>query len=102
MKVKLLRKIRKRFEINYYPNGYEFGKYTCNIACVAIVDKYFGTLESPIVNYYYVEMTVTKEQAYEKCYDLLLRHLLSKYERFGTRRKKKLTKTVEKLWYPIK
>jgi hypothetical protein len=102
VKTKLLRKVRKKFEINYYPNGYDFGDYETNNECVAVINKsvWFG---SPIVDHpFFISNDTSKDEAYKKCYELLVEFIMWYYASKGTRRNKKLEKTTEKFWYSTK
>ena len=104
MKTKLLRKIRKRFEINYYPNGYDFGSgYETNAQCVVLIDKSFWNFRSsPIIYREFIGGNVTKEEAFEYCLYYLQDIIIEKYDSYGTRRNKESKKTTEKLWHVIK
>lgn len=97
MKTKLLKKVRKRFEINYYPHGYNFGDvFTTNHSCMAVIDKSPWTYNP--VKYQRNEWE-SKENAYLECYERLLKIILTLYGSYGTRRNKKPKKITEKLWY---
>jgi len=101
MKTKLLRKVRKRFEINYYPNGYSFGgdRWETSMPCVVLIDNYtFFT--SPIRHV--ASVNISKQNGYWECYNALKEIILNTYWEKGTRRNKKLEKIEEKLWYGTK
>ena len=88
MKVKLLKKIRKRYSIIYYPNGV----YLDN-------DFYDGpiTLLYDTQNYYRTKISnAHKEQAYRELYGMLLRWIEKDYSKYR-KRKKKITSEI--LWY---
>lgn len=103
MKTKLLRKVRKRFEINYYPNGYYFtDNDKLNSECVVLIDN--SCIISSRVIYKswdssWSNRKFTKEVGYKECYEKLKSQILHSYEKYGTRRNKKLEKIEEKLWY---
>lgn len=102
MKTKLLRKVRKRFQINYYPNGYDFGSgYETNVPCVALIDTKFWTWQScPIIHRELLsEEGSIKELAFKNCLHYLEQVIVNTYDKYGTRRNKKPRKTEEKLWY---
>lgn len=103
MKVKLLRKIRKRFEINYYPNGYEFAIISTTAPCVVLIEKsFFYNNGSKIREIGYVNDMNSKEHMFKNCLITLMWLIPLKYAGYGIRRNKKLKKTEEKLWYNIK
>jgi len=104
MKTKLLRKIRKRYEINYYPNGYDFGSgYDTNTECVALIDTGFWTFKaSPIIHRVFLVGGTSKEYGFKECLNQLNNIIINKYDYYGTRRNKKLEKKEEKLWHVIK
>jgi hypothetical protein len=88
MKVKLLRKIRKRYSITHYPNGY-------------YQDKDF--FEGPITilrdsedSWRYLALYHTKSEAYDILYKTLLHWIEKDYDKL---RSKKTKITSEVLWY---
>lgn len=88
MKVKLLKKIRKRYSIIYYPNGVYF------------YDDFF---EGPITVLYDSESeyrttlsTLEKPKAYQKLYSTLLKWIEKDYGPFKNKKKKIISET---LWY---
>nr|DAI89665.1 MAG TPA: hypothetical protein [Caudoviricetes sp.] len=101
MKTKLLKKIRKRYEINYYPNGYDFGSgYETSTACVALIDTRFWTFEpNPVIEIYFVDKEFNKDWAFNCCLNSLSRLIVNKYDKYGTRRNKKSKQITEKLWH---
>lgn len=102
MKTKLLRKVRKRFEINYYPNGYDFGgEIYSDHECMIVIDKAFCIWSATPIRYKRNEWE-SKEEAYDECYKQLLSLIRNIYYDKGTRRNKKLKKAEEKLWHVIK
>lgn len=104
MKTKLLRKVRKRFEINYYPNGFEFtvGK-SASEACVVLIEKSFWYNDGvKIREIGYINDMNSKKFMFKNCLVTLMWLISLKYSACGTRRNKKLKKTEEKLWHVIK
>jgi len=88
MKVKLLKKIRKRYSIVYYPNGVYF------------YDEFF---EGPLTVLYDSEneyrtktSSVAKQEGYKQLYTLLLKWIEKDY---GPSKSKKAKITSETLWY---
>ena len=88
MKVKLLKKIRKRYSIVYYPNG------------VYLYDDFF---EGPITVLYDSEneyrtkiSSLDKQKAYKELYTMLLKWIEKDYGPFKSKKKKI---TSETLWY---
>ena len=104
MKTKLLRKIRKRFEINYYPNGYEFTiQNSTNKACVVLIEKsvwHNGGVKIREIGY--IDEFNSKEHVFKCCLITLMWLIPFRYAEYRTRRNKKLKKTEEKLWHVIK
>jgi len=99
MKTKLLKKVRERFEINYYSNGYDLGGgYESDHECMIILDKKFWTYR-PIKYKLFLFEGDSKIDAYNKCHKELLSLILNIYDKHGIRRNKKPVKTEEKLWY---
>lgn len=88
MKVKLLKKVRKRYSITHYPNG------------VYISDHFFKgpvTIVRDNNNDYRLEISVLeKPVAYYKLYDIILDWIQQDYGRF---RSKTHRITSEQLWY---
>lgn len=88
MKVKLLKKIRKRYSITHYPNGVFLAG-----------DFYKGPitiLEDSESSYSWESSILEKEVAYKKLYKILLSWIQKDYGTFKSRRHKI---TSEKLWY---
>ena len=99
MKTKLLRKIRKRFEINYYANGYEFAKISTKDPCVVLIEKSFWYNNgAKIREIGYVNEMNSKEFMFLNCLVTLMWLIPLKYSGYGIRRNKKLKKTQELLW----
>jgi hypothetical protein len=88
MKVKLLKKIRKRYSITHYPNGvYLYGDF-CKGPLTILTDS-----ES---QYRWESLEIGKEEAYKKLYKLLLEWIQKDY---GTFKSKRRVITSEQLWY---
>lgn len=88
MKVKLLRKIRKRYDITHYPNGlYLFGSFEQGPITILNDNQ-----DSWRITY----SNKDKKQAYDYLYKTLLIWIETDYGKF--RSKKSKIKT-EKLWY---
>jgi hypothetical protein len=88
MKVKLLKKIRKRYSITHYPNG------------VFLWDEFY---EGPITilrdrnsNYRWEVSRFEKQPAYNKLYEKLLEWIQQDY---GTFKSKRVEIVSEELWY---
>jgi len=91
MKVKLLKKIRKRYSINHYPNGiYIYGKF--EKGPVTILKDNEDSWRTSWSNN-------PKEIAYDTFYNILLKWIQKDY---GTFRKNKKVIIEEKLWYKNK
>jgi len=88
MKVKLLKKIRKRYSITHYPNG------------VTIYGYFFEgpqtILEDCENSYRWERSILEKNNAYEKLYKILLSWI---EEDYGPSKRKTQLQTSEQLWY---
>lgn len=88
MKVKLLKKIRKRYSIVYYPNG------------VYLYDDFFKgplTVLYDNENDYRAKISSSdKQKAYKELYTMLLKWIEKDYGPFKSKKKKI---TSETLWY---
>lgn len=88
MKVKLLKKIRKRYSIVYYPNG------------VYLYDDFFKgplTVLYDNENEYRTKISsLDKQKAYKELYTMLLKWIEKDYGPFKSKKKKI---TSETLWY---
>lgn len=92
MKTKLLRKIRKRYSITYYPNGrYLYGEFD-STPSVVLYDKYEDKYK---IEFY----PTTKKIAYDKLYSILCNWIAEDYAFAGKRRVKQGEVTTEKLWW---
>lgn len=92
MKVRLLKRVRKEYEIIYYPNG--FGYYSDSKIMVLFQNN-------DVKSYRDVNDKQTKKMAYDSLWSALKESILKKYKKYGTRRLKK-NGEVEKLWYKFK
>lgn len=88
MKVKLLKKIRKRYSITHYPNG------------VYITDRFFDgpitLIEDKYSSFRYDISCLEKQAAYDKLYKKLLDWIQQDYGMFKSTRR---NITSEVLWY---
>jgi len=82
MKTKLLRKVRKRYSIEYFPV-----RNCVEIVCHTEIDDFY-------LHKVDISKDVSKEEAYKKCHERLLLIILESYKEYGTRRNKSI-----KLWY---
>jgi len=88
MKVKLLKKIRKRYSIIHYPNGvYLYGDF---------VKGPVTLLEDRNDSWRWKMSDKVKQQAYKQLYDILLRWIEQDY---GPFKSSKTKITSEQLWY---
>lgn len=88
MKVKLLKKIRKRYSITHYPNGCSlFGEFE---------EGPITFLEDSQNEWRFKYTRQSKEEAYIYLYEILLEWIEKDY---GTFRNKRRTITTETLWY---
>lgn len=88
MKVKLLKKVRKRYSITHYPNGvYLYGDFWEG-PLTMLVDS-----EN---NYSWESSMLEKEVAYKKLYKILVSWIQRDYGIFKSKRHKI---TSEQLWY---
>lgn len=91
MKVKLLKQVRKRFAIVYFPNG--FGHYS---------DKQIMVLfeNDDVMQHINVNDVNTKSKAYDTLYSYLKDLILKRYKKYGVRRLNK-NGQIEKLWHKL-
>lgn len=95
MKTKLLRKVRKRYSIVYYPNGFKTHMDTIYSECVVLNDSKCSFNARMTV----FQMTrFTKEEAFSILRIKLIKWIRNDYDHLGIR-KNKLRKIKEKLWY---
>ena len=88
MKVRLLKKIRKRYSITHYPNGvYIYGDFFKGPQTI---------LKDSKDSYRWERSTLEKEDAYEKLYKILLSWI---EEDYGPSKRKTELQTSEQLWY---
>lgn len=93
MKTKLLKKVRKRFSIQYYPYGGVFYGTVCDEPCMGLVENdgsvhHLIRLTTQIIN---------RSDAYTVLYEKLVSIIRANYRRYGTRRNSKMISV--KLWY---
>lgn len=92
MKVKLLKKIRKRFRILHYPNGIPFGSEGNWMILIDIEDKYgFNTVQKKISDVRY------ERETYTELMGILIKRVIDYYRKFGTRRLAKKNEII--LWH---
>ena len=92
MKVKLLKKVRKRFEIRYFPKGFiRLGIYFKGESI-----KLYDNENSFMDTRFLIEGSYTKEMALDKCMKTLLRHLRKDYSKYSRKHKQV---TSNKIWY---
>lgn len=91
MKVSLLKKVRKKYAIIYYPNG--FGHYSDKKIMILFEDD-------DVLQHININDVLTKELAYTELFNKLKETILKKYRKYGTRRLDKNGK-VEKLWHKL-
>ena len=89
MKVKLLKKIRKRYSITHYPEG------------LYIDDQFF---KGPVTmledaGYYNAYEFSEKQVAFDTLYELMLRRIQKEFGTFRSNRRKKQQPISEVLWY---
>lgn len=92
MKTKLLKKVRKRFEILYYPKGIEV--YEIGNSKVFYLDEKFQVVDKKDTFYtrYYNTKNEALDEIIEKCRCL--------YSKYSTRHKKQQLKNKPvKVWY---
>lgn len=88
MKVKLLKKIRKRYFITHYPNGvYLYGDF---------IEGPVTMLQDREDRWRYKISYKVKQQAYKQLYDVLIKWIERDYGSFKSNRVKI---TSEQLWY---
>lgn len=88
MKVKLLKKIRKRYSIVYYPNGFYLYEDFFKGPITVLYDN---------TNEYRTKVSSSvKWKAYEELYSMLLKWIEKDYGPFKSKKKKI---TSETLWY---
>lgn len=108
MKATLLKKIRKRFVIHYYPDGYvsKHQEITKGVFYQAIDKKYEDSLfqKRKLVLVIPGEQNISKdiykshEDALNACKDWILDEVRSEYYRYSIKHKKALAKK-QKVWY---
>lgn len=94
MKTKLLRKVRKRYSIEYFPYG--------------TIDSNGNPIKGPLImlsdkkawlRYLYLKVDRSSyDTAYAQLQDTLMDWILYDYKSYGTRRNKKSQNSI-KLWY---
>lgn len=91
MKTKLLKKVRRRFEIILYPKGFVMSGtlYYSNTGCVRLVDKTGKALD-----WSYQLCSYTIEEATNLCKDRILDYIRGEYPK-----KSKKNLPAIKLWY---
>lgn len=94
MKTKLLRKVRKRYSIEYFPLGLEMFQEFVEGPVMILYD--YGLGRGPITCDLRKK---NKEEAYNYLYGFLTEWIAYDYKEFGTRRNKKLKESKIKLWY---
>jgi hypothetical protein len=98
MKTKLLKIVRNRYSINYYPKGrYIFTKFV-NKPIMFLTDKQ----DSWKALYLDIDDTLSKDQAYPLLLTSLLEIIRREYKHCGTRRNKIRRKGTDngiKLWW---
>ena len=88
MKVKLLKKIRKRYSIIYYPNGVYIDNDFYKGPLTVLYDKQ---------NEYRTKISSShKQQAYKELYSLLIKWIDKDYSKYRKRKKNIIEET---LWY---
>ena len=94
MKVKLLKNVRKAYEISYYPNGY----YEANG-----IRSYSPRLQLSHNQYALTHCLIGDIEKLEilkaKMKDVLLSDILIRYKKYGVRRNKQDEVVIEKLWH---
>ena len=98
MKTKLLKKVRKRFSIEYFPNGrYIYGEFE-KTPMVCLIDRE----DSDNFRYFYVLSRCPKEDAYSFAMKIMKELIIKEYSKYGTRRNKirrQATDNGQKLWW---
>ena len=90
MKTKLLRKIRKRYDITHYPNGrYLWGEFEKDALTI---------LSDNQDSWRYKISTKDKKEAYDALYEILLKWIEKDY---GNLRSKRSKIVEEKLWWKL-
>lgn len=92
MKVKLLKKIRKRYEITHYPNGVFISGDFYNGPITILKDNQNSFRFEPVTHF-------SPQQAYRELYPKLIRWIEKDY---GPFRSKTSKITQEKVWYAKK
>lgn len=91
MKVKLLKKIRKRYKITHYPNGvFLWGEF---------IEKPITLMQDTESGWRHEISTLEKQEAYNELYEELLIWIQEDYGRFKSKTRKI---TLEQLWYKNK
>lgn len=93
MKVKLLKKVRKRFSIIYYPKGRKLWSGHYDTPILVLLDNE----DNEIISHVHIDYKQTYDMSYEHLYQRLKETIIVKYRKYGTRRIK--TKIVVKKWY---
>lgn len=102
MKTRLLRKIRKRYSIDYWPNGYQ-DDYSTYPECMRLVDynSPWHTREKILIigdKVLKTDKIWTQELALTYLRGLLMVWIRNDYQSLGVRRNK-LKRIKQKLWY---
>lgn len=92
MKARLLKRIRKRYEIRYWPNGLFIDREFYSGPLLRLVDH--NSLYRDFT--YSIGSKLTKEDAHKAAYEKLLMWIQQDY---GTFKSKRVKITSEKLWY---
>ena len=94
MKTKLLKKVRRRFEILYCPKGRNIdGEHMYEDGCVSLIDK--GLLPNKYISleeYNFPIVPLGKDFAHQECIDTILHIINKKY-------RKTRNLPIEKLWW---
>lgn len=95
MKVKLLKKIRKRFQIVHYPTGIPMQH---DNECMVLYD--FDNNWSNVVEIIFIDSHTTKRIVYLTLYNKLQQKIYDYYKKYGTRRIKKQQSVI--MWHKNK
>ena len=107
MRVKLLKRVRERCSIVYYPNGYKYFHKGCEAyipPCILITDNHWShiTTHSTIWKYYRMDGGQNKAEIFKISCHVLKEHILAIYSHHGTRRIKRKEENYNKsevLWH---
>lgn len=103
MKVKLLKKIRKRFSIMHYPNGFRNGSdyYDYNLFKLTDSSNAFYSRWSQVVDLKEKKFSDTPFKTEKDCIDYLKSVIIDKLKYEGHRgvKDKKIEKKQIKVWY---